>query len=106
MDGMQFSSDGLTYTCQREASIATPDVTWWWVKVAGDAQRYAAFRSEKGETQATLKTRVIKYYAEVLAIAARPRITRPPWNAPRPKTDAAPAVAAPAAAEAPVLQKA
>jgi hypothetical protein len=58
-----------------------------------------------------LKTRVIKYYAEVLAIAARPRITRPPWNAPRPKTDAAaPAAAVPAtevpATEAPVLQKA
>ena len=91
MDGMQFSSDGLTYTCQREPSIATPDVTWWWVTVSGDAQRYAAFRSEKGETQATLKPRVIKYYAEVLATAARPRITRPPWNAPRPKTEGAPA---------------
>ncbi|HVD60497.1 MAG TPA: hypothetical protein VNC11_06460 [Gemmatimonadaceae bacterium] len=85
MDGMQFSSDGLTYTCQPESSIATPDVVWWWVTVSGDVQRYAAFRTEKGETQASLKPRVIKYYAEVLAIRARPRITRPPWNAPRPK---------------------
>jgi hypothetical protein len=95
MDGMQFSSDGRTYTCRREASIATPDVDWWWVSVSGDAQRYAAFRSETGETQASLKPRVIKYYAEVLAILARPRITRPPWNAPRPMKEAVPATNAP-----------
>ena len=81
MDAVQFSDSGRTFTCKTESSTATPGVIWWWIGVSGDAQRYAAFRVEKGDTEASLKPRVIKYYAEVLAIRARPRIMRPPWNA-------------------------
>jgi hypothetical protein len=94
MDVTQFNDDGRTFTCKPESSPATPGVLWWWIGVSGDNQRYAAFRAEKGDTAASLKPRIIKYYAEVLAIRARPRITRPPWNQRKPVVVAAPAAEA------------
>ncbi len=91
MNQLQFEDGGRTFSCVAETSRATPDTVWWWVTVSGDGQRYAAFHREKGDTAANLKTRILAYYAKVLADRARPPEPRQHWaqrkaaNAAQPK---------------------
>jgi hypothetical protein len=80
----QFEDAGHKFRCERGSSPGTPGVDWWWISLDGDAQRYAAFRSEPGDTVASLKPRVVAFYAEVLAVRARPRILRPSWSQRKP----------------------
>ena len=54
--------------------------------------RYAAFHSKAGDTQASIKPRMVAYYAQVLADRARPPAPRPGWG----RRPGAPAAAAPA----------
>ena len=67
MNQFTFEDEGRTFTCEAAASMATPDTIWWWVRVSGDGQKYAAFHKAKGDTVANLKPRIIAYYAKVLA---------------------------------------
>jgi hypothetical protein len=90
-----FESSGRQFHCERAASPATPGTFWWWITISGENQRYAAFRSEKGEVEAKLKPRVIAYYEQLLVDRARP-------PAPRQWAGRKPAVAAPDAAAAEV----
>src|SRR5947207_11024060 len=96
MARFEFVSDGRTFTCERESSPATPGTQWWWLKVSGDGQRYAAFHSKPGDTQATVKPRLVAYYTKLLEDRARPPAPRVPWGR-RPG-----AVVAAAATETPV----
>ena len=89
MKGMQFEDVGRTFTCEPGTSPATPGTLWWWVAISGEAQRYAAFRVEPTDTPATLKPRVLAYYAQLLADRERPRITRPSWSDRRAANNAA-----------------
>jgi len=92
----EFESSGKEFRCERGPSPATPGTLWWWVKVSGENQRYAAFRSEKGETEPKLKARVIAYYEQLLVDRARPPAPRPNWSQRKP--------GAPAPAAAPVAE--
>ena len=80
MEAVQFQDDGKTFTCEAGSSPATPGTLWWWVSVSGEAQRYAAFRKEPGDTAASLRPRVLAYYAQLLADRARPRLTHSSWG--------------------------
>jgi len=71
---------------------------WWWVSVSGETQRYAAFRCEENDTPATLRPRVLAYYAQILVDRERPRITRPAWTQRKTVAAAAPAPETPAEA--------
>jgi len=82
MNQLTFEAEGRTFTCEAAASMATPETIWWWVKVSGDGQRYAAFHKAKGDTPASVKTRMIAYYEKVLADRARPPLPRPHFGRP------------------------
>jgi hypothetical protein len=82
MDGLRFENDGRTFTCKAESTVITPGVLWWWIRVSGDETRYAAFQCAPDDTDRALKTRVIAFYQEVLAIKARPLIVRKAWSRP------------------------
>lgn len=82
MNQLTFEEEGRTFTCEAAASRATPDTIWWWVSVTGDGQRYAAFHKAKGDTPASVKSRIITYYQKVLADRARPPLPRPTWGRP------------------------
>ena len=84
MKAVQFEDVGRTFTCEAGSSPATPGTMWWWVSVSGESQRYAAFRVEENDTPATLRPRVLAYYAQILADRERPRITRPAWTQRKP----------------------
>jgi hypothetical protein len=79
MNFVEFENDGRTFTCQAESSPATPDTLWWWIRVTGESQRYAAFRREPGDTAPNLRPRVLAYYAQLLVDRARPREIRTGW---------------------------
>jgi hypothetical protein len=82
---MEITTDeGVTLICRSSPSPATPGTDWWWIEVAGENQRYAAFRVEPGDTPAKLKPRILTYYAQLLADRARPREFKPRWSRPQP----------------------
>jgi hypothetical protein len=79
MTQFEFEDSGRTFTCIAETSRATPDTVWWWVKVSGDGQRYAAFHKERGDTQTSLRPRIVAFYQKVLADRERPPEPRQHW---------------------------
>lgn len=93
MGRFEFSEGGRTFTCERGSSPATPGTTWWWVNVSGDGQRYAAFHTKAGDSQASVKPRIIAYYEQVLADRARPPIPRTSFGRPRVQVAPTPAPA-------------
>ena len=80
MSQFQFSEGGRTFTCDRGSSAATPDTLWWWVNVAGDSNRYAAFVSKPSDTQRSVRPRIVAYYEQLLADRARPPAPRAAWG--------------------------
>ncbi|MGH9885599.1 MAG: hypothetical protein ACREBE_08730 [bacterium] len=80
MNFLQFEDDGRTLTCRSASSPATPGTNWWWLDVSGESQRYAAFRTEPGDTPENLRPRIVACYAQLLADRARPREVRPHWS--------------------------
>jgi hypothetical protein len=91
MDAVQFQDGGRTFTCQAGSSPATPGTLWWWVTISGEAQRYAAFRTQPEDTPASLQPRVLAYYAQLLADRERPRAIHPSWGQRRAAAKAEPA---------------
>lgn len=96
---VEFEEDGRTFTCEAKSSPATPGTVWWWMSVTGESQRYAAFRAESSDTKASLRPRILAYYAKLLADRERPREIGP-WAARRNAQQAAAAAARLAAAKA------
>lgn len=93
MKQFEFEDSGRTFSCVAETSRATPDTEWWWVKVSGDGQRYAAFHRERGDTAKSLRPRIVAFYEKVLADRERPPEPRQHWAqrnaAAKPKKDLA-----------------
>lgn len=100
----EFTDAHRHYTCTVETMTGT-DEGWWWFAVSHDSQRYAPFRAERGDTQATVRERIVAFYTNRLFHLAQPprrgaqfgsRPGRPP--VPSASADAA-APVAPAPAE-------
>jgi hypothetical protein len=73
-------AEGRTFTCEAGSSPATPGMNWWWVRITGENQRYAAFQTLSNDTAANLRPRILQYYAELLEGRARPREIRTGWG--------------------------
>jgi hypothetical protein len=67
-----FEHDGRTYTCTVEAQRATPDQPRWWVAISGDPQRYAPIEASPGDTEKSVRKRVIEFYERHLWVLAQP----------------------------------
>ncbi len=80
MNRVEFQDGERTFICEAASSPATPDTKWWWITISGESQRYAAFRTRSDDTIANLRTRVIAYYAKLLADRERPRELRSHWS--------------------------
>jgi hypothetical protein len=89
-----FEDAGRTYACHVEKARTPHMAPWWWFTVTGDAQRYAPFHADAGDTEDAVRSRIVSYYETLLA---RRRAPREPWGGRRDKT----AVAAPASVPAP-----
>jgi hypothetical protein len=100
----EFVDQGLTFFCSVEAPLHAGMPPWWWFRVdTGKSTRHAPFAASPKDTKQSVQARIIAYYAELLAIQARPVHQRPVWRKPvRPPepataevTSSEPAVAVP-----------
>lgn len=77
-----FEQGGRTYTCTAEEGKAAPAGTWWWFAVSHDQQRYAPFEAVAGETQHSVRSRIIAYYEHRLWARAQPAVPRARFGGP------------------------
>jgi hypothetical protein len=84
IEAFEFQDQGHTFTCATETPRHAGFQTWWWFTLDGDkTTRYAPFEQAIDDTQQSVQERIIVFYAELLAIRARPRRERPSWHKPR-----------------------
>jgi hypothetical protein len=79
----EFVDGGHTFYCSVEAPRHAGMAPWWWFRLdTGKSTRYAPFEASATDTKQSVQKRIIAYYAEVLAIEARPVHQRPVWRKP------------------------
>jgi hypothetical protein len=94
-----FEHAGRQFRCTPEKRHIEPIGTWWWFSVSNDGQRYAPFEVASGDTQASVRARVVKYYEHLQWVRAQPpaprqQFSRPGRPAKPPVPGSAPAVPA------------
>jgi hypothetical protein len=86
---------GRKFSCSAEQMRKSSPEKWWWFRVSTDEQnRYAPFRTQDNDTQASVEQRVVAYYDDLLVKRAAPPVNR--WQ----RSTGKPAVAGAAEAEA------
>jgi hypothetical protein len=91
----EFVDAGRTFFCSVEVPSQEGMAPWWWFRLdSGGSTRYAPFEASASDTKQSVRTRIIAYYAELLAIEARPAYQRPAWR--KPERPAVPAAISPA----------
>ena len=79
-----FVEGGRTFTCAPETRESHLGGTWWWFTVSNDSNRYAAFEAAPGDTQHSVRTRMVAWYERRLWLRSQPepprdqRVGRPP----------------------------
>jgi hypothetical protein len=68
----EFEEGGRSYRCCVEGERSSRTGAWWWFDVSGDAQRYAPFHPEPGDTQDSVRVRIVAFYNNLLARRAAP----------------------------------
>ena len=97
MKEFELADSGRTFICTVEAPAHAGMPPWWWFKLDGEkTTRYAPFAASDSDTEQSVRKRILAYYAELLAIRARPVHQRPTWQRPAMPAEA---VAAPASPE-------
>ena len=95
MKEFEFEDAGRKFFCSVEVPSQEGMAPWWWFRLdSGGSTRYAPFEASASDTKLSVRTRIIAYYAELLAIEARPAYQRPAWR--KPERPAAPAAISPA----------
>jgi hypothetical protein len=79
----EFIDSGRTFFCSVEVPKQAGMPPWWWFRLdTEESTRYAPFEASPNDTQQSVQARIIAYYAELLAIKARPVHQRPVWQRP------------------------
>jgi hypothetical protein len=71
-----FEHEGRTYHCVPESRDSAAAGTWWWFAVSHDQQRYAPFEAAPGDTQQSVKSRIVAFYERRLWVRAQPPVPR------------------------------
>ena len=66
-EAFDFVDGGRSYTCHVEELLTGRGEAWWWFDVAGDPSRYAPFRADVGDTESSVRERIVAYYDARLA---------------------------------------
>ena len=83
MREFQFVDGERTFFCSVEVPSREGMAPWWWFRVDSSGNtRYAPFEARSNDTTESVRKRIIAYYAELLAIQARPAYQKPPWRKP------------------------
>ena len=85
----EFEDGGRKFFCSVEVPGQTGMPPWWWFRLGTEAStRYAPFEASPSDTKQSVQKRIVAYYAELLAIQARPAYQRPAWKKPERPTPA------------------
>jgi len=84
-----FEDSGRVFACHVARAQARDVAVWWWFTVSSDSNRYAPFQAEAGDTEDSVRARVVAYYD---ALVTRRSAPREPWR--RPDRPANPSAAA------------
>jgi hypothetical protein len=81
MREFEFVDDGgRTFYCHVEVPRRPGMAAWWWFRLESEGTtRYAPFEASPGDTERTVRKRILAYYDDLLAIQARPALQRPVW---------------------------
>jgi len=85
---VEFVDAGRTFSCSVAPRSASESALWWWFRVSSDGSRYAPFLASSDDTPASIQSRIVAYYDDLLARRAAPSVPR--WQRARPAA-AAPA---------------
>ncbi|HEY2805718.1 MAG TPA: hypothetical protein VGI92_07670 [Gemmatimonadales bacterium] len=83
VEAFDFEEGGRTYSCKIERQKGSIMDGWWWFIVSGDGHRYAPFQAARGDTQTSVRTRILEYHMNRLARRAAPPVARNHWGKPR-----------------------
>ncbi len=78
--GFEFKDGMATYTCTVESRKGDTSDAWWWFAVSGDQQRYAPFRAERSDTQASVKERIVAFYENRKFQLTQPTVRGGHWK--------------------------
>jgi hypothetical protein len=85
MKDFEFEDGGRKFFCSIEVPRQAGMKPWWWFRLdTGGNTRYAPFEASPDDTEASVRDRIIVYYAALLAAEARPAYQRPVWQKPQP----------------------
>lgn len=83
MKEFEFVDGERKFFCSVEVPGQTGMPPWWWFRLdTGTTTRYAPFEASPSDTKQSVQARIIAYYAELLAIQARPVHQKPAWRKP------------------------
>jgi len=64
-EAFDFEDGGRAYQCHvEEQERRGCGEAWWWFGVSGDDNRYAPFRADTGDTEVSVRSRVVAYYED------------------------------------------
>ncbi|CAN5306105.1 hypothetical protein BH23GEM2_BH23GEM2_24210 [soil metagenome] len=73
IQGFDFEHEGRKFTCTIEAPWTTSEDAWWWFRVSSDDRhRYAPFKATSADTRASVRSRIVQYYADLQERRAAP----------------------------------
>ncbi len=67
-----FLHDNRTYNCRPEKIAEAEAEAWWWFTVSSDSNRYAPFRAHAKDTRVSVQSRIVDYYANLMARRSAP----------------------------------
>ena len=74
-----FEADDRTFTCRIEGG-QTHVRQWWWFTVTGESHRFAPFQPSAEDTSASVRSRILSYYRELVARRALVIDQREAWE--------------------------
>lgn len=75
-EAFNFEDGWRTYRCHVERQPGSPTDAWWWFAVTGDGHRHAPFQAAPGDTQESVRARILAYHTNHLARRAEPPASR------------------------------
>ena len=92
IEGFEFVHGDRKFSCCVEGEKSAPRGAWWWFRVSSDDRhRYAPFPAVPSDTKASVKSRIVAYYEDLLARRAAPAPSY--WRRGAPTKPAQPAAA-------------
>ena len=76
-EAFHFQVGWRTYSCHVEQQPGSGTDAWWWFVVTGDGHRHAPFRAAAGDTQESVRARILAHHSNHVARREAPPVPAP-----------------------------